>query len=194
ADLEHLTGGDVPPHLIANALAAAALARAAGVAPEAVRAGLRAYDPGPHRMQLVGRHAGVRYIDDSKATNAHAAAAALAGMPTGGTVWIAGGLAKGAQFDDLVLQYADKLRAAVVIGVDPEPIAGALSRHAPHIPLSIVPAGDTEVMTTAVRRATDYASPGDAVLLAPACASMDQFDSYAARGEAFAAAVARVSR
>ncbi|HLR27610.1 MAG TPA: UDP-N-acetylmuramoyl-L-alanine--D-glutamate ligase [Ruania sp.] len=194
ADLEHLSGGEVPPHLIANALAAAALARAAGAEPAAVSSGLRAYGPGPHRMQLAGEHQGVRYIDDSKATNAHAAAAALSAMQPGSTVWIAGGLAKGARFDELVAAFADKLRAAVVIGTDPEPITSALSRHAPHIPLTVVPAGDTEVMTTAVRRASAYAAPGDTVLLAPACASMDQFTSYAARGEAFAAAVEQVAR
>src|SRR5699024_4985578 len=145
ADLEHLSGGEVPPHLSANALAAAALARAAGVKPAAVSAGLRAYDPGPHRMQLAEQHQGVRYIDDSKATNAHAAAAALSAMQPHSTVWIAGGLAKGARFDELVLNHADKLRAAVLIGTDPEPISSALSRHAPHIPLTVVPAGDTEV-------------------------------------------------
>lgn len=194
ADLAHLSEGEVPPHLIADALAAAALARAAGVEPADVSAGLRSYAAGPHRMQTVGEHHGVRYIDDSKATNAHAAAAALAAMPPHSTVWIAGGLAKGARFDELVADHVDTLRAAVVIGTDPEPICSALSRHAPHIPVSVVPAGDTEVMTTAVRRATEYARPGEVVLLAPACASMDQFDSYGARGEAFAAAVEQVRR
>lgn len=191
ADLAHLHQGseDVPGHLVANALAAAALARAAGVEPADVSAGLRDYTGGPHRMQPVAEIDGVRYIDDSKATNAHAAAAALAAMPEGGTVWIAGGLAKGAWFDELVARFATKLRAAVVIGTDPEPIESALARHAPDIPRHVVPAGDTEVMTTAVTRAAAFAQPGDVVLLAPACASMDQFTSYAARGDAFATAV-----
>ncbi len=185
-------GPPVPGHVVANALAAAALARAAGVAPAEVAAGLRSYTAGPHRMQTVAEVAGVRYVDDSKATNAHAAAAALAAMPAGGTVWIAGGLAKGARFDELVATFATKLRAVVVIGTDPEPITGALARHAPDVPRQVVPAGDTEVMTTAVTRAAGLARPGDVVLLAPACASMDQFVSYADRGEKFAAAVRQV--
>ena len=192
ADLAHLHQGaeqDAPGHLVANALAAAALARAAGVEAADVSAGLRTYTGGPHRMQPVAELDGVRYIDDSKATNAHAAAAALAAMPDGGTVWIAGGLAKGARFDELVARFATKLRAAVVIGTDPEPIESALARHAPDIPRHVVPAGDTEVMTSAVTRAAALAQPGDVVLLAPACASMDQFTSYAARGDAFATAV-----
>ena len=196
ADLQHLAGdeAEVPGHTVANALAAAALARAAGVGPAEVSAGLRDYTAGPHRMQLVAEVAGVRYLDDSKATNAHAAAAALAAMPEGRTVWIAGGLAKGARFDELVATFATKLRAVVVIGTDPEPITSALSRHAPDVPRHVVPAGDTEVMTTAVTRAASFAHPGDVVLLAPACASMDQFVSYADRGEKFAAATALVRR
>lgn len=195
ADLAHLHQGGqehTPGHLVANALAAAALARAAGVEPADVSAGLRAYTAGAHRMQPVAEIDGVRYIDDSKATNAHAAAAALAAMPEGRTVWIAGGLAKGARFDELVASCATKLRSAVVIGTDPEPIESALARHAPDIPRQVVPAGDTEVMTTAVTRAAALAQPGDVVLLAPAGASMDQFTSYAARGDAFAAAVAQL--
>ena len=197
ADLAHLHQGsdaDVPAHLVENALAAAALARAASVQPADVAAGLRSYTGGDHRMQPVAEIDGVRYINDSKATNAHAASAALAAMPDGGAVWIAGGLAKGARFDELVARFATKLRAAVVIGTDPEPIESALARHAPDIPRQVVPAGDTEVMTTAVTRAAAFARPGDVVLLAPACASMDQFTSYAARGDAFAAAVARMRR
>ena len=206
ADLEHLSPGGrgatagggadlpVPGHVVANALAAAALARAAGVQPAEVSAGLRSYTVGPHRMQTVAELGGVRYVDDSKATNAHAAAAALAAMPEGGTVWIAGGQAKGAQFDELVARFVTKLRAAVVIGTDPEPITGALDRHAPDVPRHVVPAGDTEVMTTAVTRAAGLARPGDVVLLAPACASRDQFVSYAERGEKFAAAVQQVHR
>ncbi|GAA1732959.1 UDP-N-acetylmuramoyl-L-alanine--D-glutamate ligase [Isoptericola hypogeus] len=201
ADLAHLApaarpddGADagpapVPAHVVANALAAAALARAHGVPASAVRDGLRAFRTGAHRIERVRVLDGVAYVDDSKATNAHAAAASLAAYAPGTVVWVAGGLTKGATFDDLVSSRADRLRAAVVIGADPEPLAGALARHAPEIPVVVVDPGDTgSVMRRAVAAARDLARPGDTVLLAPAGASMDQFASYARRGEAFAAA------
>jgi UDP-N-acetylmuramoylalanine--D-glutamate ligase len=197
ADLAHLGSGEatdprtggVPSHVVADALAAAALALAHGVPPVAVRDGLRAYTPGAHRIQTVAAVDGVTYVDDSKATNAHAAAASLAAQPREGVVWVAGGLAKGATFDDLVRSRADRLHAVVLIGTDPEPLAGALARHAPEVPVVVVDPGDTgTVMTRAVQEARRLARPGDTVLLAPACASMDQFTSYAERGDAFAAA------
>ncbi|MFF2452619.1 UDP-N-acetylmuramoyl-L-alanine--D-glutamate ligase [Isoptericola sp. NPDC058082] len=195
ADLAHLAPGHgtPPPHVVANALAAAALARAHGVPAAAVRDGLRAFRPGAHRIARVRELDGVAWVDDSKATNAHAAAASLAAYPPGSVVWVAGGLAKGASFDDLVADRADRLHAAVVIGVDPEPVRGALARHAPEIPVVVVDPGDTgSVMRRAVAAARDLARPGDTVLLAPAGASMDQFASYAQRGEAFATAVAEL--
>ncbi|MPV39120.1 UDP-N-acetylmuramoyl-L-alanine--D-glutamate ligase, partial [Georgenia subflava] len=191
ADLAHLApaGGDVPDHVVANALAAAALARAHGVAPEHVRQGLRDYAPGAHRIELVATVDGVAYVDDSKATNAHAAEASLGSLPAGTVVWVAGGLAKGATFDELVLARRDRLRAVVLIGVDREPLRGALARHAGDVPVIEVDAGeDGAVMTRAVAEAARLARPGDTVLLAPACASMDQFRSYAERGEAFSRA------
>ena len=199
ADLAHLgsaaplTGalpaGAPAPHVVANALAAAALALAHGVTPAAVRAGLRAYAPGTHRIQTVATAGGVAYVDDSKATNAHAAAASLAAFAPASVVWIAGGLAKGATFDDLVRARRDRLHAVVLIGVDPEPLRGALARHAPEVPVTVVDPRDTgAVMTDAVDAARRFARPGDTVLLAPACASMDQFTSYAERGNAFVAA------
>jgi UDP-N-acetylmuramoylalanine--D-glutamate ligase len=192
ADVEHLAGpgGRLAPHVVADALAAAALARAQGVPDAAVRDGLRAYRPGAHRVELVATQDEVAFVDDSKATNAHAAAAALASFGPGTVVWVAGGLAKGATFDDLVRSRADRLRAVVLIGQDQAPLAGALARHAPVIPVVAVDPTDTgTVMTRAVTAARRLARPGDTVLLAPACASMDQFASYAARGDAFAAAV-----
>jgi len=192
ADLAHLaagSGASVPPHVVENALAAAALARAAGAAPEAVAQGLRDYRGGPHRIELVATVDGVDYVDDSKATNAHAAAASLASVPPGRAVWIAGGLAKGASLHELVRDRADRLRGVVVIGVDQQPVLDALARHAPEIPRTRIDPGEHEVMTAAVSAAARLATPGDVVLLAPACASMDQFDSYAHRGEAFAEAV-----
>ena len=199
ADLAHLGGeSGAAPHVVADALAAAALARAHGVAAADVRAGLRAYRPGRHRVETVAtaRVAGgtVRYVDDSKATNGHAAAASLASFDAGTVVWVVGGLAKGATFDDLVLRRADRVRAAVVVGVDATEILGALERHAPQIPVVRVDPTDTgTVMTRAVEAAAALARPGDTVLLAPASASMDQFRSYAQRGEDFAAAARAVA-
>lgn len=194
-DLAHLAGPDgLAPHVVQNALAAAALALAHGVPPEAVGAGLRAYAPGAHRIATVAEVDGVRYVDDSKATNAHAAAASLASFAGGSVVWVAGGLAKGATFDELVARRADRLHAVVLIGVDAAPLADALARHAPQVPVVRVDPGDTgSVMSRAVtearRLAETRAAAGTTVLLAPASASMDQFASYAARGEAFAAEV-----
>ncbi len=179
---------------VTDALAAAALARAYGVGTDAVRAGLEDFRPGPHRGGEVGTVAGVRYLDDSKATNPHAAAASLAAQGRTPVVWIVGGLLKGASVDELVARHARGLRAAVVIGSDRTEILAALARHAPDLPVSEVVPGDddvmTDVMTTAVRRAAAFARPGDVVLLAPAAASMDQFADYAERGHRFATAAA----
>ena len=195
ADLAQLAGpdGTVPPHVVANALAAGALALAHGVEPADVRLGLRAYSAGAHRLETVATIEQVAYVDDSKATNAHAAAAALGSFAEQSVVWVAGGLAKGARFDELVESRKDRLAAVVLIGVDREPLREALARHAPEVPVVEVDAGETDpVMTRAVHEARQLAvglGRPVTVLLAPACASMDQFSSYAARGEEFAAAV-----
>ncbi|MCM1948747.1 MULTISPECIES: UDP-N-acetylmuramoyl-L-alanine--D-glutamate ligase [Streptomyces] len=175
------------PHNIANALAAAALARAFGVEPQAVRDGLRAFRPDPHRIELVEEVGGVTYVDDSKATNTHAAEASLAAYDP--IVWIAGGLAKGATFDELVEKSAKRLRGVVLIGADRALIREALARHAPEVPVVDLDRTDTGAMSEAVREAARLARPGDTVLLAPACASMDMFTNYNKRGEAFADAV-----
>ncbi|GAA2384536.1 UDP-N-acetylmuramoyl-L-alanine--D-glutamate ligase [Nonomuraea africana] len=178
------------PHNVANALAAAALARAFGVPPEAVRQGLRDFVPDPHRMTHVGRVGEVDYIDDSKATNTHAAAASLAAYPS--IVWIAGGQLKGLDVDDLVRQAAPRLRGVVLIGVDRARIAEALARHAPNVPVVDLADRDTGVMDRVVTEAARLAAPGDTVLLAPAAASLDMFANYPARGEAFALAVRKL--
>ena len=175
------------PHNIANALAAAALARAYGVAPAAVRDGLRTFRPDPHRIERVEDVDGVGYIDDSKATNTHAAEASLAAYDP--IVWIAGGLAKGAAFDEIVEKSAKRLRAVVLIGADRALIREALARHAPEVPVVDLDRTDTGAMLAAVSEAARLARPGDTVLLAPACASMDMFANYNKRGEAFADAV-----
>lgn len=179
------------PHNVSNALAAAALARAHGVPPEAVRRGLREFTPDPHRIAHVATVGDVDYVDDSKATNPHAAAASLAAYPS--IVWIAGGQLKGADVNDLVRQAAPRLRGAVLLGADRELIRRALARHAANVPVVDVPGQDTGVMDRVVAEAARLASPGDTVLLAPAGASLDMYAGYGARGEAFAAAVHRLA-
>ncbi len=188
ADLAHLVAGDVPPYLVTNALSAAALARAVDVPPAAIREGLRSFALDHHRTAFAGDLDGVTYVDDSKATNAHAALAAFGGRPPRSVVWIAGGLAKGQAFDALVAGVRERLRGVVLIGVDPEPLATALAEHAADIPVKRIGTGDTG-MRDAVAAARGFAHAGDTVLLSPACASMDQFRSYADRGDAFTAEV-----
>jgi UDP-N-acetylmuramoylalanine--D-glutamate ligase len=181
------------PHNTANAAAAAALARSVDVAPSAVAAGLRAFVPERHRIERVATIDGVDYVDDSKATNTHAAQTSLAAYPS--VVWVAGGLAKGGQFDDLVRHQASRLRGVVLLGTDRDLIAAALSRHAPAIPVVTVEGPDTSgmpLMDQVLVAAQRLARPGDTVLLAPACASWDQFSDYTARGRAFADAVGRL--
>ena len=198
ADVAAAVGTDAPgPHHIADALAAAALARSVDVPTGAVRDGLRSHTPGDHRSRLVGEADGVRWIDDSKATNPHAAAAALAACDS--VVWIAGGLLKGASVDELVADAAHRLRAAVLIGEDRGSLREALAAHAPDVPVAevVVDSADDRtdslrgaaVAARAVELAGEHARAGDAVLLAPAAASMDQFRDYRSRGEAFSAAV-----
>ena len=195
ATLDDLRAGpDAPepaPHLVANALAAAALARAHGVPAGAVRAGLRGFTPEAHRITDLGIVRGVRWVDDSKATNPHAARASLVAFEH--VVWVAGGLLKGAEVDDLVTAAAGRLRAVVLIGRDRARIADALARHAPDVPVVDVDRTDTGAMDTVVDRALSLAREGDVVLLAPAAASMDMFTDYGARGDAFAQAVRRLT-
>jgi UDP-N-acetylmuramoylalanine--D-glutamate ligase len=174
-------------HNVANALAAAALARAHGVRPEAVRAGLAGYTPEGHRNAPVATVAGVAYVDDSKATNPHAAYASLTGYPR--VVWVAGGQLKGVDINELVAGVGDRLAGAVLLGVDRAAVAEALRRHAPQVPVVEVARTDDGAMAEVVRIAAGLARAGDTVLLAPAAASLDMFASYSARGDAFAAAV-----
>ncbi len=187
-ELAEVSDVDPPaPHNIANALAAAGLARAFGVSAAAVRDGLRAFTPDAHRIAHVADVDGVAYVDDSKATNTHATEASLAAYES--IVWIAGGLAKGATFDELVAGAAKRLRGAVLIGADRALIREALARHAPEVPVVDLDRTDTGAMLQAVQEARRLARPGDTVLLAPACASMDMFTNYNQRGDAFAQAV-----
>ena len=176
------------PHNVANALAAAALARAFGVPPHAVRDGLRSFEPAGHRIATVGAVDGVQFVDDSKATNTHAAQTSLRAF--GPVVWIAGGMAKGQDFEEMVAAVRDRLRGVVLLGVDRQVIAEALARHAPDVPVITVTTVDTGAMAEVVQHAASLAEPGDTVLLAPGCASWDMFRDYADRGRQFAEAVA----
>jgi UDP-N-acetylmuramoylalanine--D-glutamate ligase len=123
----------------------------------------------------------------SKATNPHAAAASLSAFRP--VVWIAGGQLKDAPVEDLVRMCADRLLGVVLLGVDRDQIRAALTRHAPRVPVIEVESHDDEAMTQVVQAAAELARPGSTVLLAPAAASYDMFTGYAARGDAFAAAV-----
>lgn len=176
------------PHLVADALAAAALARSFGTPIDAVRSALLSFQADHHRAETVARRGGVLWVDDSKATNAHAARASLTAF--GSVVWIVGGLFKGASPDELIAGVAGRLRGAVVIGTDRAGVLESFARHAPELPVIEVDTAETEdVMPTAVRLAAGLAIDGDVVLLAPAAASMDQFADYADRGRRFAQAV-----
>ena len=195
---------------VLDALAAAALARAVDTPPEAIAAGLAAFRVGRHRAEVIADIDGVSYVDDSKATNPHAAQASIAAYPR--VVWIAGGLLKGASVDELVATVANRLVGVVLIGLDRAPIGDALSRHAPDVPVVEVVTGEDSgvqgtnesgvnpviasdaLMTAVIDAARSLARPGDTVLLAPAGASFDQFSSYGHRGDAFAAAVRAVTR
>ncbi|MGC1207196.1 MAG: UDP-N-acetylmuramoyl-L-alanine--D-glutamate ligase [Ornithinimicrobium sp.] len=203
ATLTDIAPDGVPaPHMVANTLAAAALARAAGVLPSAVREGVRTFVPDEHRITEVARIAGVTYVNDSKATNPHAAAASLRAYPH--VVWVAGGQLKGADVEALVETAAPRLRGVVLLGADREQLAQALVRHAPQVRVEQVATPETEgmsleqradVLSALMDRVLGYAAQmahlGDTVLLAPAAASLDMFPSYEARGHAFSEAVRR---
>lgn len=173
------------PHNVSNAMAAAGLALAIGISHEEIRTGLQNFTLDRHRLELVLEKDGISWVNDSKATNPHAAAAALLAHLS--SIWIAGGLAKGAEMGPLIERCALRIKTAILIGQDAPIIAAALSKYAPSIPYFIMPFnGDSqELMRNVVLKAKELATAGDTVLLAPACASMDQFNDYADRGEKF---------
>lgn len=180
--------GLAAPHMVSNILAAAALARSLGASPAAIRAAVGGFGLDPHRIEVVAQHEGITWVDDSKATNPHAAASSLTAFP--GAVWVVGGLLKGVDIGPLIALRGGSAKAAIVIGAQREEIVAAFGRHAPAVPVIEVTAAETEdVMARVVDLAADVAEAGDVVLLAPAAASFDQFASYADRGRRFADAV-----
>ncbi|MDO4664885.1 MAG: UDP-N-acetylmuramoyl-L-alanine--D-glutamate ligase [Actinomycetaceae bacterium] len=188
ADLRHLAGGQITAPVLADAQAAAGLARAVGVDCEAVSAGLRGFTAEAHRREVVAVARDLTWINDSKATNAHAARVSLLGMGERSVVWIAGGDSKGQSFDDLVQAVAPTLRGVVLIGKDRRPLASALRNFAPGVPV-VECEPPSNIMDSVVHECVALSRPGDTVILAPACASWDQFPNYRVRGDEFVAAV-----
>lgn len=189
ATLEDLSNiGVMTPHLMANAAAATALARSYGVSPVDIKAALKKFRLDAHRIELVAEADGIRWIDDSKATNPHAAAASLNSFDN--IVWVVGGLLKGVDISEVVKKYSARIKAAIVIGKDREPVLEALSRYLGAKPvIEILADAGAQVMAEVATAAVSLARDGDTVLLAPAAASMDQFKDYADRGNSFAEAV-----
>lgn len=184
------------PHSVSNALAAAGLARSVGVSYLDIQGALIDFHPGRHRIETIASARGISWIDDSKATNPHAAAASILSHLS--VIWIAGGLAKGADMNALVERAKDRIKAVILIGADRDLIEAALLKYAPNTPCIKIDAdyikgGESNaLMENVVTAAKALAASGDTVLLAPACASMDQFISYADRGDRFAAAVKKL--
>lgn len=176
----------ISPHLLENTAAAAAIARGAGVQPDEIKQALNDFALDAHRIQLVLEKDGVRWIDDSKATNPHAASAALASFDS--VIWIAGGLLKGVDISALVEKHSSSLKAVIVIGLDRAEVLAALANHAPDTKVFEI-TEQSNIMQQVVTIAKEVAEPGDVVLLAPAAASMDQFVDYADRGNSFVTAV-----
>ena len=172
-------------HNQANALAALATGDLLELDMSAMLQVLSEFPGLPHRMQFVARKSAVDYINDSKATNVAAAVASIESVD-GSLVLIAGGDGKGGDFENLATALENKLRAAVLIGRDAAAIADSLD--------TVMPVYFAQDMVDAVCQAAAYAESDDTVLLAPACASLDQYDNYAARGDAFHDAVLGLAR
>jgi len=178
--------GLATPHMILNILAAAGMALAVGATAADIASGIETFETDHHRCETIAESGGVVWVNDSKATNAHAANASLRAFPS--LVWIVGGLFKGTHIDELVQAHASRLRAVIAIGKDREEPRRVMEAWAPTVPFIEIDDAD-DVMRAAVDAAVTVAEPGDTVLLAPAAASMDQFQDYADRGRQFHVAV-----
>lgn len=177
----------IGPHFMANVAAAAAIAKAIGVQSLEIKKALNGFVLDAHRIELVLDQDGIRWVDDSKATNPHAAAAALATFES--IIWVVGGVLKGVDISQLVKKYARRVKAAIIIGSDRTPVVLAFAENAPQIPSFEITCSVELVMKEVIEIAKAHAQAGDVVLLAPAAASMDQFLDYADRGNAFAKAI-----
>ena len=164
-----------------NTLAAVLCARLAGLETAQIEAGLATFRNADHRLQLVGEHNGIRFINDSKATNVEAAWYALDGI-SAPIVWIAGGTDKGNDYTSLLPLAQSRVKALICLGLDNEKLKASFGNLVPHLK-------ETQSMEAAVQRAAALAAPGDVVLLSPACASFDLFQNYEDRGRQFMAAV-----
>lgn len=173
-------------HNLENAMAGYLAARLAGVAPDAIRAGARAFTPQKHRMERIAELGGVDFFDDSKGTNVAAVAASLSGFPQP-VVLIAGGVDKGGSYTPLCRVLAETARGLVLIGA-----AAPLIREAAEAAGARYPIRDAGDMDDAVAQALSIAQPGDAVVLSPACSSYDMFKNFGARGMAFREAAQRL--
>jgi len=180
------------PHNVLNALAAGGLTRALGISPKMVQQGLNNFELDHHRLELVLNQSEIKWVNDSKATNPHAALAALLSQLS--AIWIVGGLAKGADMDDLIKRGKNRFREIILIGKDKDAIKSALSKYSPETQVHEITSQNIgeDLMLEVVSLANSIAKSGDTVLLAPACASMDQFNSYSHRGDAFKSAISKL--
>jgi UDP-N-acetylmuramoylalanine--D-glutamate ligase len=180
---------DVPlpgRHMLLDVLAAVAGATLAGAGPEAAAAAIRGFPGVPHRLEPVGEWRGIRFVNDSQATIPLATLAALSAFDPAPVILVAGGQGKGLDYAELADTIAARCRGLVLIGESAERIERLVADR--------VPVRRAGSMDEAVRLATGLAQPGDVVILSPAAASFDMFTDYAARGDAFRAAVAELQR
>jgi UDP-N-acetylmuramoylalanine--D-glutamate ligase len=168
-------------HNQVNVIAAARAALLAGCPAETLQPSLESFVNESHRMEWAGEHNGVRYINDSKATNVDAVYYALGAMKTP-VIWIAGGQDKGNDYGPIMDLVRNKVKALISLGIDNKKLFDAFSTEVYFL-------SETTTMREAVRRAASHASPGDTVLLSPACASFDLFKDYKDRGDQFKAEV-----
>jgi len=183
-----LAAGELPApgeHNVSNALAAALACRAAGCPPEAIARGLREFRPLPHRLELVAEVGRVRFFDDSKATNPAAAACALTAFPAGSIHLVLGGRDKGADWGELAVLIRERVQTVYLVGEAASMLESLLA--------GTVAVRVSETVPRAVTEAYEAAAPGQVVVLAPGCASFDQYRNFGERGDDFRRAARALS-